>query len=269
MKKLFSFIFVALSCAAVAQSFEGTIQWTITSEISDPALKAQMEEGQKQMNSPENQARMKEMQERMNDPKMKEMMAANPQMKAQMERALQMASGGGGMNSMMPKGMIIKIKGDRMLSKMDGGMNMEVLTIISKNLTYHLNRTDKTYTVIPQAPVTAEKTPEYKSKVTKTNETAKILGYPCTKYIVELTTGTNTSTQIFWTTPEIHGLDMKTFANQRMGGNQMYFEGLEGIPMKVEGGTPQMKMVMEMSEITKGSVTDADVSLPADFKEVK
>lgn len=267
MKKLLSFIFAALSCAVVAQSFEGTIEWTITSEISDPALKAKMEEGQKQMNSPENQARMKEMQERMNDPKMKEMMAANPQMKAQMERAMQMASGGG-MNTMIPKKMIIKIKGDHMLSKMEGGMDMEVLTVISKNLTYHLNRANKTYTVIPQtSPTPEDQAP--KSKVTKTGETIKILGYTCTKYIVETTMGEHTIKQVYWTTPEIHGLTMKTFANQRMGGNQMYFEGLEGVPMKVEGGTPQMKMVMEMSEITKGSVSDADVSLPADFTEVK
>lgn len=86
------------------------------------------------MNDPETQAQMKELQEKMNDPQMKAIMDANPQMKAQMEAAMKMAQGGGDMNSMMPKGMVTKVKNQNVLTKMDGGFmgNMEILYLSEK-----------------------------------------------------------------------------------------------------------------------------------------
>lgn len=270
MKKLFTSFLLIVSVSAFAQSFEGTMSWSVTSEITDPALKAKMEESQKQMNSPEGQARMKEMQERMNDPKMKEMMAANPQMKAQMERSMQMAGGGGGMEAMMPKKMIYKIKGHTILTKMEGGMEMEILSMTDKNLSYRLDRANKTFTVLSTTPAADEKNPAHQTKVTKTKETTKILGYTCTKFVAETTMGEHTMSQTLWTTSEINGLDMKLFTNQKAaGGQSMYYEGLEGIPMKIEIKNPQMKIVMEVTEIKKGAVRQDEVSIPAGFTETK
>src|SRR5689334_19749683 len=112
-------LLVALLCCvkAFAQNFEGTIKWSMKTEITDPKQKAQMEAAQKQLNDPAVQAQMKEMQAKMNDPQMKAMMENNPQLKAQMERVMGGAAGGD-VNSMMPKGFIIKIKGKDAITRM-------------------------------------------------------------------------------------------------------------------------------------------------------
>ncbi len=106
-----NFLFVlALVVSAVclrAQSFEGTVKWKITSEITDPDVKAQMEK----MKDPANQAKMKEMQAKMNDPQFKAMMESNPQMKTQLEAMTKAMANGGGVEAMMPSGLIIKVKG--------------------------------------------------------------------------------------------------------------------------------------------------------------
>jgi Domain of unknown function (DUF4412) len=223
------------------------------------------------MSDPETQAQMKELQEKMNDPEMKAMMDANPQMKAQLEAAMKMAQGGGDMSSMMPKGMVTKVKNQNVVTKMDGGFmgNMEMLYLKEKNTTYSIDRQAKTYSVLPQS---TEDPNEKKMdvKVTKTNETAKILNYPCTKYIVEITSDGNTLKQFFWTTTAIKDLDLKTLTNQRMGNNQvsLFYEKLEGVPLKIEMPSPQGRMVMEMTEYKKQSLPAADFALPAGFKQV-
>jgi len=88
MKKLFVPALLFIAASAWSQGFEGTIKWTMKMEITDPKLKAEMDQAQQKMNDPATQAKMKEFEAQMNDPKMKEMMAANPQMKAQMEKQM-------------------------------------------------------------------------------------------------------------------------------------------------------------------------------------
>ena len=129
MKKLTLIALLLSVTFAKAQNFEGTISWKFSMEITDPKAKAEMEAAQKKMNDPETQAQMKALMEQMNDPQMKAMMDANPQMKKQMEAALKMAQGGGDINSMMPKGMVTKMKNQNAVTTMDGGFmgNMEIL----------------------------------------------------------------------------------------------------------------------------------------------
>ncbi len=102
--------------------------------------------------------------------------------------------------------------------------------------------------------------------------TQKILGHTCTKYIATITTEKGTTmNQVFWTTTEIKGLDMKSLSRQRMGnsGQSMYLEGIDGVPLRIEMGTEQMKMVMEVTDIKKESLPASDFVIPADFKETK
>jgi hypothetical protein len=255
---------------AKAQNFEGTIAWKITSEITDPATKAKMDEANKKMNDPAAQAQMKELKAKMNDPQFKAMMDSNPQMKEQMENMIKMAEGGGGFSSMMPTGYVIKIKGQNTLTKMEGGMisQMELLYLKNKNATYQLDREKKTYKALPQVNSDTMKLPDM--KVTKTSETARILNYPCTKYIVETKGNGMAMQQFFWTTTAIKDLDMKSFAGQRMGNNQpaFFYEKIEGVPLKIEIKQPQGAMVMEAIEFKKQPLPASDFTLPADFKEV-
>lgn len=270
MKKLITLILGFAALLGKSQGFEGTIKWTMKMDITDPKMKAEMDKAQQQMSDPANQAKMKEFEAQMNDPKMKAMMDANPQMKAQMENQMKMMKGGGGgMNSMMPKGFTIKIKGGNRLTLMEGGMAMEVLYQKDKDQSVRLDRQNKTYSVLAGKgnananPVTP--------KITKTGETAKILGYNCTKFLVELTEGGRPSTQSIWTTTEIKDFDLKSLAHQRMGqgGQSMFYEGMEGVPLKMEISMKEGNMVMEAAEIKREGLNAADFTIPSDFKEVK
>jgi hypothetical protein len=273
MKNVLFAIISLLSVSAFAQTFEGTIQWTIKSEITDPALKKQMEESKARMNDPANKAKMKEMEDRMNDPQMKKLMEANPQMKAQMEQMMKMQQGGGPTN-LFPTSMTIKMKNGNTLTVTEGGMMpSEVLYQKGKDASFMINRQNKTFSPMPVGPPSntpaVSKQPEV--KVTKTSETAKILNYTCTKYIAEITQDGKSMTQIFWTTTEIKDLDKKMFSQQKLErGRPMMYENMEGIPLRMEINYPEMKgkMMMEVTEIKKEGLNDEVFTIPADFKNI-
>jgi hypothetical protein len=274
MKRLLTLLFVLVLPLswALSQTFEGTVRWTMKMDITDPKMKADMEKGQKEMNDPANQAKMKKMQEQMNDPQFKAMMDANPAMKKQMENMMKMQQSGGDMNSMMGKGFTVKIKGTNTLTVMEGGMmdGMEILHQKDADKTVRLDRQNKTYTVMGGGKDNSNgKAPEV--KITKTSETAKIIGYNCTKYIAETTVEGKPSTQIFWTTNEIKDFDFKSLARQRMGKGQqpMFYEQIDGVPLKMEMNMPQGNMVMEAAEIKRESLNADLFKIPADFTETK
>ena len=127
MKKIIFIFFLSISFLSSAQDFEGVMTWKITPQM-DAATKARMDEAQERMNDPATQAQIKEMREKMNDPQFKAMLESNPQMKAQMEQMLKMSEGGAD-NSYMPKNMVVKIKNQNTLTKLEGGIMgpMEVL----------------------------------------------------------------------------------------------------------------------------------------------
>ena len=265
MKRITTLCLLLYGGALHAQTFEGSIIWSIKTEVMDPTQKAKMDANQAKMNDPATQAKMKEMQAKMNDPQFKAMMEANPQIKAQMESMMK----GGDITSMMPTSMKLKIKGSNTLTIMEGGMAMETLYLKEKDQTYNLNRQNLTYTILPQKETsgTGMRVPP---KVTKTSETMKILNYTCTKYIVERMENDKPITQILWTTTEIKDIDLKSLARRNMGrGNQsISYEGVEGVRLKIEMTTLEMKMAMEVTEIKRETLPASDFSI-ADFKEVK
>ncbi len=272
MKNTIVIACLLFACTCFAQgTFEGTIKYSMKMEITDPATKARMEEGQRMMNDPATQSKMKEMEKQMNDPQFKAMMEANPQMKAQMEKTLKMMQGGS-MGSLMPSGFVVKIKGNNSLAHMEGGMlgGVDLLNLTDKKQSYSIDRSNKTYTVLPQGKEEPSKTnPDV--KVTKTNETIRILNYLCTKTIVEITQNGKVMKNFYWTTTEIKGVDFSNLSKQHVGrGNQaMFYENIEGVPLKVEMNMAEGSMTMEVTEVKKESLSDSLFELPADFKEVK
>jgi hypothetical protein len=268
MKKLIFAIVLLCSANAFAQKFEGTVKWAMKMEITDPKQKAQMENAQKQMSDPANQAKMKELQDKMNDPQFKAMMEANPQMKAQMQQMMSAMQGSGNMSSLMPSGFTIKIKDDNALTKVEGGMfASEILYIKAKDQSYTLDRQNKTYSIInPPSSVNSVKDSDI--KVTKTNETGKVLNYNCTKYIVEITNNGNKVVQNVWATNEIKDFDLKALTKQKFGKYKMYLEKIDGVPLKIEMNTNEASVKMEVTEINKESLSSAEFTIPADYKEV-
>ena len=268
MKTLVTILFLLVSVCCFSQNFEGTIKWSMKSEITDPKMKAQMEEAQKKMNDPETQKQMKEMQAKMNSPEMKAMMDKNPQMKQQMEASMKMMQGGD-MSSMFPKGFTLKVKNGNALTMMEGGTmgDFETLFLKDKDQAYMINKASKTYSVIPPS---SNNKSQSQVTVKKTTETQKILNYNCTKTIVTITDKGTTITQNLWITTEIKGLDLKSLAKQRGESSySMFYENMEGVALKMEMTTPQAKMVSEVTEIKKEALASSIFAIPAGFTETK
>ncbi len=273
MKKLMIAMLTLAVSQVWAQGFEGTIKWSMKMEITDPAMKAKMEEGQQKMNDPANQAKMKELQDKMNDPKFKAMMESNPAMKAQMENMMKAQQGGGGdmMSNMMPKGFTVKMKDGNVLTIMEGGMMAgEMLRQKDKDQTVRLDRDKKTYMVMPSGGGGQGAASGPQPTVTKTSETMKILNYNCTKYVITMSERGQTITSNMWTTTDIKDIDVKAMAKQRVGrGQSLFYEGMEGVPLRIESSTPQGSTVMEVTEIKKESLNASDFTIPSDFTETK
>ena len=270
MKKvLLTLALIVLVMQSRAQSFEGIIKWSITMDITDPKMKAEMEEAHKRMNDPANQAKIKEMEEKMNDPQFKAMMESNPQMKAQMDAAMNMMKSGN-LSSFIPKGSTAKVKDGNTLFSMEGGImsNYEVLSLKGKNESYQLDRQNKTYFVMQHNTEPSES--EKNVKVTKTSETTKILGYSCTKYIVEYSDENHKMQQIIWAKKDIQGLDLKNLGSNKMNRSQkIYYDKIDGAPLKIEMHMEQGNMVMEAKEIKKQSLPASDFTIPSDYKKVE
>ncbi|MEI9921177.1 MAG: DUF4412 domain-containing protein [Bacteroidota bacterium] len=270
MKKLvLMLVMILVAMVGRTQSFEGVIHFNMTMNITDPKIKAQIEEARKKENDPATQAKLKEMQAKLDDPKMKEMMQQNPQIKAQMEQMMK-AIIGSDPTAMMPKGVTLKFKGTSSVMSMEGGImdKNEILRIGDKDLTYMVNNAAKTYMVMKN---NNSNVPQKTPKITKTSETQKIAGYTCTKYIIEQSgfDGKPLNTN-YWATNEIKGIDLKALAKQAGSQNQtLIFTEIDGVPLKTEVLTPQGTMVMECTEVKKESLPASTFALPAGYSESK
>ena len=49
----------------------------------------------------------------------------------------------------------------------------------------------------------------------------------------------------------------------------MFYEEIDGVPLKMEMASATGKMVMEVVEYKKMPIADSEISIPSDFKEVK
>ncbi len=272
MKKLLCFSLLLVSIGASSQTFEGILRWSMKTEMS-PSMKTQLDQGMQMLKDPAVQAKMKEMMEKMNDPQTKALMDANPQMKSQMENMLKQMQGGAtpDMSSLVPTGFTVKVKEGNTLATMEGGaMQMEILFLKEQDKTVRLDRKNKTFSVLTGAN-SSRQTNALSVSVTKTKETAKILGYTCTKYIAAVTENEETVNQVYWTTTEIKDLDVKSLTKQRMmgGGQSLFYDGIEGVPLKIEMSVQEAKIVMEIADIKREKLNTIDFTVPVDFKETQ
>ena len=105
-------------------------------------------------------------------------------------------------------------------------------------------------------------------KVTKTNETAKILNYACTKYIVETSQGGKPVTHLIWATAEVKDIDLKALARQGANNRGSFFhEGVDAFPMKAEMSSAEGKVIIEAREIKRESLPASLFELPGSYKE--
>lgn len=107
--------------------------------------------------------------------------------------------------------------------------------------------------------------------ISKTSEAATVLGYPCTKYVVESTLNDRPVKQVFWTTTAIRNFDLTPLTQQRLGssGQAFYYEQIEGVPLKIEMTHPEGRMIFEAMEVKKEALPSSDFAIPAGFTEVE
>jgi len=270
MKKLvIGVVLVFLVMTGRSQDFEGLIKMTTKLDVTDPQTKAKMDDAKKKANDPANQAKMKEMQEKMNDPQFKAMLEANPQMKAQMEAMMKMITMGDP-SAMLPSAIVMKVKGMKSKTTIEGGLmdKTEVLRYGDKDEAYTINHSARTFTLMPKG----ESESHNKPKVTKTSETARIMNYTCTRYIIENTTNDGkTVTTNYWTTTELKGVDFRSVARKLMANDPSFsFPDIPGTPMRIETTLPQMgTLTVETVELKKGSIADSEFNIPSGYTEVK
>lgn len=245
-------------------------------DVSDPAMRQQMQAAQAQLSSPEMQAKMKEAQAAMNTPEMQAMMAQNPQMRAMIEKSMSAATPKSGtsaddaMGGMFPKSITLRAKGARTLVNVEGGMMpSEILTLGDKGVSYQIDRSAKTYHTLAK-PNDATASPSARAfKVTRTSETATVLGYTCARYLVEAVGEGDGTTYSVWTTKEIKGLDPKKMSSLQMGRDSgpNFMSQLDGAPLKMAITMPQAKIFMEATAIKAESLPDSTFALPRGFTE--
>lgn len=274
-KELLLILFIFLAGTTFSQNFEGTIKWAMKIDLKNAQ---NQDAGKGKGSSPQMDGEIKKLEAQMNEPEFKKQMEANPQLKALMEENLNrlksmQAGTGGGTGSFMPTGVLIKIKDGNNLIKMEGGISEmlgEILYLKDKDQSYSIKRKNKTYSVLPKTPESKEKEPVV--KVTKTSETIKIIGYTCTKYIIQVTDHGKTINQAVWTTKEIKDFDPNGLSKMTSAGTKeakIYLDGVEGVPLKMESDNGEMKMVMEVTELKKTPLDGSLFSIPSDYKLVK
>ncbi|HSZ72879.1 MAG TPA: DUF4412 domain-containing protein [Cytophagaceae bacterium] len=251
---------------SMAQTFEGYIKYAFVVDLG-AENSAKMAAASENMNTPEMKAQLDAMKQKMNDPEFKKMMDSNPQFKAQMEAMMAMSSTGNndspGKNSLLPKDIIISFKNGNSLYKMNGGTSVlvgDVLYLKDKDQSYQIFKERKTYKIVPKG--------EQKKStaiVTKTGETLQLLGHPCTKYIVK----DGETNMNIWATTDLKNLyDQMKKASVGKERN-LYMEQIDGIPLKVERKSKDMRFTMEVIELKEQVQNSTDFAIPTDYTEEK
>ena len=253
MNKFFvSFLWVvcAFASAGRAEEFSGTMQWSARIEFLDP--------------------QMDMVQSAMKNPEMLAMLLQNPQLRGMLESKLGPLNANGGATSLFPTGGTLFFKGQRALVKTEGGLvSREVLSLGDQRAAYSLNRPARTYQKIADAAMSGAGA-AVKTKVTRTKDTAVILGYACNRFLVEADDAGAKSHFSVWTTTAIKGLDAAALKRLSWGqaGSPDFLAKIEGVPLKIDAVTPDAKIGLVATKITVGAVDGALFVLPAAFKQV-
>jgi hypothetical protein len=215
MKKILPLLtLIVAATIAHAQSFEGTIRWSMTLRVS--------EEEQKQMDK--------------------------------------MAKTLGG-NGFLPTDITLKQKGQWSVASLHGSFmgDIDNLYLGDKKERYEVMHKMKSYKMLKPGVKERPESP----KITKTNETATIAGYNCTKYVVVTAATVTTS---YWATTELSGVDVDWMYAMSNSAAAFIYPEIEGIPMKMEMIQPKQTVVVEVVEVSKEPLPDSVFQIPSDYK---
>jgi hypothetical protein len=251
MKNLTLFVCLIVSFCAHAQQFEGTVKWAIGMEFKDSARQAQFDKHSFEADKAAKEA--KEGPEKKND-----------LMAKQQEQRMQKKNG-----SPFPRQAVVSFRNGNTLTRLDGGpRNHEILYLKDKDQMINLNRKEKTFMELPVKQMSEQQAGAVKPKVTKTSETAKILDYNCTKYIIEAASRAGRPvTQEIWATTEIKDIDMSSLGKQRMGKIKWMLDEVQGVPLKMILTNEDGKVTMQATEIKSEPLDEKLFLIPEGFTD--
>lgn len=152
------------------------------------------------------------------------------------------------MKAFMPTGYKYKIKDDKMLFRMEGGMMASMLGDIlikeKEKKTYIINHEAKTVFYINPDEFDKEENEVEAPKITDLKETETIMGYKCKKYKIEKKSEEGTEVQYMWATEELKSAATKS--KSKLTGN-MFVEGIDGFPLKITMEINQGMISLDMS----------------------
>ncbi len=243
-------VLMGASFAVHAQDFSGTMTWSARIEILDAQTASQVNLVQDALKNPELFA----------------MLAKSPQLRGFLEDKLGPLNTTNGATQLLPTGFTLQIKGPRALLKTEGGVvSREVLALGDKAAVYSLNRPARTFERL-----SSDAAATIKIRVTRTTETAVILGYTCRRFIVETDDLGEKSRSSVWTTNGIKGLNAATFKRLNLGqvAGAGFVDQIDGVPLKIDAVTPDAKIALLATRITPGALDAALFNVPTGFREV-
>lgn len=161
------------------------------------------------------------------------------------------------MRAMLPSETIIKIKGSKTRTEQSMGMGTSISIFDASNNTA-ISLIDMMGRKIAMKMDTEKENKEDLAKedglkIKYLDETKKIAGYNCKKAEIS-TEGEDEAIVIFYT-EEINTQQTKS-----------QYEGLKGFPMQYEISAQGLNMIMKVKEINKGSVSNAEFSIPKEYE---
>ena len=254
MKSFFAVLLLCVCATGLlrAQDFNGTMAWSARIELTDPQAREQLSMAE----------------EALKNPTLMALLLDNAQVRGLLEKQLGPINPNSGATSVLPTGFTLKIKGPRALVKTEGGLvSREVLTLADKKTAYTLDRRARTYQRVTES--NARPGATGKNKVTRTRETASLLGYACRRYLVETDDGGAKSRFSVWTTTELKAANTTAFKRLSWGesGGADFLAQVEGVPLRIDATTPEAKIALLATRITPDALPDALFALPAGFKE--
>jgi GLPGLI family protein len=163
--------------------------------------------------------------------------------------------------SMMPKDIIVKVKGD--YSKMEQNMGMAGSTSVitnqkTKQLTTLMEVMGSKYKMI--APITDKSQSNEATDYTIVylNETKEIAGYTCKKAEIHSKTSDEILT-IFYT---------EELSPEYLPNKPKEYDELKGFPMEYEVAQESMRMNISVSEIKKEKIPQSEFEIPSEYREV-
>ena len=273
MKKNILFVFIVLfAITSQAQvNFEGVIKWnmTLTSKNNTSAQTELTPKQKEELNKS-----IAELEAKINDPSMQPAFESNPSLKAMMEQQLatmKAMQGEKGISSLMPKSYTVKMKDGNSYTQIEGGAAAaagDILYLKAMDKTYYIKKGAKTYSLAPKSKSTFSE--DATVMVTPTTETAKILNYTCTKYIVTFTEAGKTRTLFIWATKDLKQYSPGSFQISGISNasNMSAIRKIDGVPLKIELTEQGQTVILEVIELKSMTLPTIDFVLPADYKEV-